>query len=91
MCDGRVQIRRVAFARPSPSMDGMPMYYLRYDDDLIGDMSEEELEAYKDDKSNYGFVNYKEKSGPAGWATPFITGHKYKMHWGKIGLDFDEM
>ena len=26
-----------------------------------------------------------------GWATPFVTGHKYKIHWGLTGLDFEQM
>lgn len=26
-----------------------------------------------------------------GWALPFVTGHKYKIHWGFTGLDFEEM
>jgi len=92
VCDNRVQIRRVAFTAPAPGdFSGMPMYFLRYDDDLVGDMSNETLQEYVDNKSNYGRVPYKLKSGPSGWATPFITGHKYKMHWGMIGLDFTGM
>jgi hypothetical protein len=23
------------------------------------------------------------------WATPFVTGHKYKIHWGNTGIDFE--
>ena len=35
---------------------------------------------------------YKPKLDPAhGWATPFVTGHKYKIHWGQTGLDYDQM
>lgn len=49
-----------------------------------------ELEAYKLDGKNYSTVPFKLKQNPSnGWATPFITGHKYKIHFGKTGLDFD--
>lgn len=26
-----------------------------------------------------------------GWVSPFVTGYKYKIHWGETGLDYDEM
>jgi len=26
-----------------------------------------------------------------GWATPFVTGHKYKIHWATTGIDFEAM
>jgi len=26
-----------------------------------------------------------------GWVIPFVTGHKYKVHWGVTGLDFTSM
>jgi hypothetical protein len=25
------------------------------------------------------------------WTVPFVTGHKYKIHWGTVGLDWDQM
>lgn len=27
----------------------------------------------------------------AAWTVPFVTGHKYKVHWGTVGLDWDQM
>lgn len=39
----------------------------------------------------YGTVLFKEKQAPMNsWPVPFVTGHKYKIHWGKVGLDFEE-
>merc|ERR1711871_1849305 len=36
-------------------------------------------------------MEFRFKLDPAdGWATPIVTGHKYKIHWG-TGLDFEEM
>ena len=39
--------------------------------------------------TNYSVVPYKTKLLPkAGWAVPFVTGHKYKISWGYTGIDF---
>ena len=36
-------------------------------------------------------VFYKSKLKPAnGWAMPFVTGHRYRVHWAE-GLDFERM
>ena len=48
-------------------------------------------EEYIDDDDNYSQVIFKQKLKPSnGWAMPFVTGHKYRIHW-RRGLDFDEM
>jgi len=37
-------------------------------------------------------VPYKEKLDlKSGWATPLVTGHKYKIHFGMTGLDYEEL
>jgi len=55
-------------------------------------LSKEEKKKYIDDAKNYGSFGWKEKHSPNfGWAVPFVTGHKYKIHWGTAGLDWDEM
>ena len=52
---------------------------------------DESLQAYLDDESNYSVVSFKTKLKPSnGWAIPFVTGHKYRVHWAE-GLDFEEM
>jgi len=48
------------------------------------------LKTWLDDKANYSLVPYKEKKDPKGWAIPYVTGHRYRNHWGH-GLDFDRM
>lgn len=71
---------------------------LMYDDDQIykdknaaAEVKAKELEDYKKDGKNYSTVPFKLKKDPSnGWATPFITGHKYKIHFGKTGLDWDQ-
>jgi hypothetical protein len=93
-CDNTVQVRRIAFANAKPSglFRGMWFYVLPYDDQLFiengGDVNETE---YLLEKANYGMMEFRPKLDPAnGWAVPFVTGHKYKIHWG-TGLDFEEM
>jgi hypothetical protein len=94
VCDNSVQVRRVIFHdwKPNGLFSGMGFKVLKYDDDVIGAMDADAKEAYLLDKSNYGTMPFK-KFGPPGnsWATPFVTGHKYKIHWGITGLDFTRM
>lgn len=93
VCDNRVQIRRVAFgnAQPTARILGMPMMVLRIDDDMVGPTEESKI-AYYENKTNYGVYPFKEKQDPGnGWAGTFVTGHKYKVHWGMGGLDLDQM
>lgn len=64
---------------------------VRYDDETIAEYGGNKTE-YLADKSHYGTMLYKKSLDPsAGWATPFVTGHKYKIHWGYTGLDYEEM
>jgi hypothetical protein len=63
------------------------MKVLPYDDDLINPMTEDELEAYIDNRDNYGTIKWKTE----GWGFPFVTGHKYKIHFGLIGNNFENM
>jgi len=62
---------------------------LRWEDrDLQGYGMNETL--YMNNKSEYATIIFKKKLDPGmGWATPFVTGHKYKIHWGMTGLDFE--
>jgi len=40
--------------------------------------------------SNYARVDWKSKGKPENsWAVPYVTGHRYKIHWGS--KDFDQM
>lgn len=93
-CDNSVQIRRIVFhaAQPASNFYGMGFRVLNWDDDLIKPMSSTQLTEYIDKKSGYGMVYWKEKLKPmSNWAIGYVTGHKYKVHWGQTGLDFDSM
>jgi len=63
------------------------MKYLPYDDLVINAMDETELEEYIVTRENYGSQNWISD----GYAIPFVTGHKYKIHWGLIGTNFEDM
>jgi len=65
----------------------MVMRVLPYDDDLIA--RQPNVTEYELDRSNYGLIRFKDKQDPnMGWAFPFVTGHKYKIHWAFTGVDF---
>jgi len=64
---------------------------IRYDNETIAEYGGNVTE-YLADKSQYGTMKFKEKLDPKnGWATPFVTGHKYKIHFGMTGLDYEEL
>jgi hypothetical protein len=91
VCDKRSPIRRIAFHALSPGhrFANMGLKILRYDDAFMAGQNREE---YLEKKENYGTIPWKEKADPSnGWATPFVVGHKYKIHWGMTGLDWDRM
>ena len=93
VCDSSIRLRRLAFRHQEP-FDPFwlqPLEILPYDDETIDPMSDEELEAYIDDTSNYGDIAYT-KAGIPGKDTVavFATGHKFKFHFG-IGIDFEEL
>lgn len=55
-------------------------------------MTADQKTAYYLNTTNYGKLLFKDKSDPSnGWAFPIATGHKYKVHWGNSGLDFEKM
>jgi len=82
-CDNTVQIRRVAFHnwKPDGLFEGMALKILRYDASHIAEYGN--VTELHDNKTAHSTIIYKEKNDPGlGWATPFVTGHKYKLHWG---------
>lgn len=56
-------------------------------------MDKDTLKAFLLDrkKTNFTVMPFKNKLNPSnGWAVPFVTGHKYRVHWAE-GLDFETM
>jgi len=79
-------------------LDAQGLKILPYDDDIINafnmTMNETtnttELDDYKLDRENYATIEWK-KVEPSYWAVPFVTGHKYKVHFGLTGVDYETM
>ena len=92
ICPDTVQVRRIAFSGYSPShFDGMEMKIAKYDNHIRDSFDEAGLEEYLDNSDNYSTVFFKAKLKPTkGWAMPFVTGYKYRVHWAE-GLDFERM
>lgn len=73
-------------------MMGMGFRIKSWDDEIILGMTDEELTAYVDNKTDYGMAYFKESLKPMNsWTIGYVTGYKYKIHWGQTGLDWDSM
>lgn len=80
-------------------MRGMGFYVLRYDDDVRAEYGDNvtaylggNRTNYTEVKSYHSLLPFKEKQDPGnGWAVPFVTGYKYKIHFGAVGLDYEEL
>lgn len=75
---------------------GMAIKVMRYDDDITSGFHSQirtnETTPYLVDQSNWGTGNWKEKSSPGMANTiAIVTGHKYRIHWGKTGLNFEDL
>jgi len=69
---------------------------MRYDDEITKDWVNEirtnETTPYLVNQTNYGTGNWKEKSNPMFANTiAIVTGHKYRIHWGKTGINFEDL
>jgi hypothetical protein len=75
---------------------GMGMKFLRYDDaeygDLYKDATTNFTPPYLFNQTNWGTNPWKEKKSPGNSNTvAIVTGHKYRVSWGKTGLDFENL
>lgn len=86
LCDNRTEFRKLDVKNMTPKhrFKLQPFRILKYDDDFLLTVDKEE---YVGTKDNY----HSEPQFKDAWTLPFATGHKYKIHWGNNGLDFDNM
>ena len=88
-------MRRLAFFKATPEylFSGIGFLIYKYDDEIINPMDEATKKAYLGDfNANVGLIPFKPKLDPvAGWATPFVTGHKYRFHFGFTGIDWESL
>jgi len=85
-------MRRIAFANyvPAGIFRGMGIKILPYDDEILNKYSN--VSDYLENKTNYGTYHFTLKLDPGnGNAFPILTGHKYKIHWGQTGLDYEAL
>jgi hypothetical protein len=78
---------------------GMGFKILRYDDDIRAEFGDNitaylggNMTNYTSIKEQHGSMIFKKSKDPSnGWATPFVTGHKYKISFGMTGLDYEKL
>ncbi|CDW80878.1 ipt tig domain containing protein [Stylonychia lemnae] len=90
ICDSTVQIRRLVHYNYAPKIfDNMEMKVLKFDDNLYTDKYD--FITTRNYLTDYSIVPFRPKINPVNhWAMPYVTGHKYKIHW-RFGLDFTQM
>ena len=55
-------------------------------------MDEAAKTAFVKDKTNFATQLWKKKGDPdKAWATPFVTGHRYRISFGMTGLNFENL
>jgi hypothetical protein len=69
---------------------------MRYDDSIsapfIDTIRTNTNTNYLVNKNNWGTGNWKKKSDPGFSNTiAIVTGHKYRIHWGKTGINFENL
>lgn len=81
ICDKTVTLRRVNLRIPSSLFDGLDLKILNYD--ITDTMSTPE---------NFQVIKFRSVTNInwKGWAVPFVSSHKYNLHW-STGLDFAEL
>ena len=89
ICNSLVEIRRLAFYNFQPdAFRGLEINMLKWDDLLVDSLNSSSLNGYMQNASAYSTIPFKPARDPSdGWAVPFVTNHKYKVHWG-FGIDF---
>jgi len=97
VCDNTVQVRRLSFkAAPDYLFYGMAIKIMRYDDsitkDWVNDIRTNVTTPHLVDPKNWGTGNWKKNSDPSRANTiAIVTGHKYRIHWGKTGINFEDL
>lgn len=65
---------------------------MKYEDSLFVGMTAEQKTAHIKTKSNFATIAWKDKLDPrAAWATPFVTGHRYRISFGVTGINFENL
>jgi len=87
ICDGTIQIRKIAFHDFDPASFRMTQIKIaRWDADIEANITSNEtyLFDFEQDVDHTVFSNYemREMAWPSnGWTVPMVTGHRYRFHW----------
>ena len=65
----------------------MELKIVNYDDSKW--TTDAEKVTYLKNKKNYANILFKKDYET--WSAAFVTGHKYKVHWGHTGIDFEKL
>lgn len=69
----------------------MELKVLKLDQSLLSSMDPITYVNYLNDSASYSVLPFKTRQDPNnGWAVPFVTNHRYKVHW-RFGIDFTQM
>lgn len=94
ICDSSIEVRRLAFHGYAPKdFRNQEMKILRYDNIVVNEKKSQNIfQEWLDEEDNYSVVKIIHGDRPSGgaWAIPFVTDHKYRIHWAE-GLDFTQM
>lgn len=94
LCDSSVEVRRLAFwgAQRNADFRNQEMKILKFDNSEVNTWKQSGIyQDTVDDELNYSVVKRIHADRPkSAWAIPFVTNHKYRIHWAE-GLDFTQM
>ena len=88
ICTSSQPVRRLVFHTGDEQIDTKTLYLWRYDDDIIADMTDDEIDQYLQIENASQIDWVKDFNPMRHWTVPVVTGHKYYMRW-EYGLDFE--
>lgn len=91
ICDNSISLRRIAFhsATPSSLFRGMAQMILKWDDEQLA--AQPNVTEYMLDKKQWTENIIKDKKSPGNaWTAVYVTGHKYRFHFG-TGINFENL
>jgi hypothetical protein len=97
ICDNTIDVRSMVFFDPAPA--AMRMQYIKvalWDEDIETALkaNETDLFDFEQDVDHYYFSRLMQREPGIdvsnSWAVPYVTGHKYRFHWGEA-IDFESI
>lgn len=92
ICNNQISVRRISIygATKESIFKGMSQKILKYDDSVLN--AQPNVTEYILDKNQYTNNIMKEKKKPSNaWTAAYVTGKKYRFHFGQTGLNFEDL